>query len=173
MLKEFYQNTSRQDIEIVYISSDKNLDEFKNYYGSMPWLAIPTDANAAKLKNALALQFKLAGIPTLIVLEAKTGLFVTNQARQQVYDLGASPSKETAQKLVDTWLTQDKVPLEQANLEGPPMNFIMQIVMAVMKNPMYMFAMLYLFKLVMRYMKGTALAETDTPPLGQEPNDEF
>ena len=174
MLKEFYNNTSRQDIQIVYVSSDKTLDEFKGYYGSMPWLAIPTDAEAAKIKTELARRFNLSGIPTLIVLDAKTGLFVTSQARQQVYDLGETASnKDVARKLVDTWLAHDKVPIDQAHLLEPPMNLFMQVLMAVLKNPMYMFAMLYFFKMIMRHVNGAAPAETDTPPLGQDSNDEF
>ena len=173
MLKEFYSNTSRQDFQVVYISSDKTLDEFKGYYGSMPWLAIPTDAEAAKIKTELARRFNLSGIPTLIVLDAKTGLFVTSQARQQVCDLGEAPSKDVARKLVDAWIAQDKVPIDQAHLLDPPMNMFMQVLMAVLKNPMYMFAMLYFFKMVMRQINGAAPAETNTPPLGQDSNDEF
>jgi nucleoredoxin len=174
LLKEFYKNTSRQDIQIVYVSSDRSLDEFKNYYGSMPWLAIPTDAKAAQVKTNLANKFRLTGIPTLIVLDAKSGLFVTSQARQQVHDLGTSVGdKDVARKLVQQWIAQDKVPIDQAHLLEPPQNILVQILLAVMKNPMYMFGLLYLFKMVMRYVKGTESAETDTPPLGQDNNDEF
>lgn len=173
ILKRFYENTSRKDIEIVYISSDRTLDEFLSYYGSMPWLAVPTDAEAAQRKNELARTFRLQGIPTLIVLENKTGLFVTSQARQQVYDLGEGITKESAQTLVDQWLSQDKVPIEQAHLAEPGMNIVMQLLMAVLKNPMYMFGLLYFVKMVMRYMQGSAPVESDTPPLGQESHEEF
>ncbi|GKZ00387.1 hypothetical protein MPSEU_000991700 [Mayamaea pseudoterrestris] len=175
ILKKFYENTSRQDIQFVYISSDKTLDEFKNYYGSMPWLAVPTDAEAAKLKGELATKIRLMGIPTLVILDAKTGHFITNQARQQVYDARVSTTKDDAQKVVDVWLAQERVPLDQAHLVAaePPMNFFMQVIMAFLKNPMYMFGMLYFFKMAMRYYKGSALPETDTPPLGQDGKDEF
>jgi nucleoredoxin len=173
LLKEFYNKTSRKDLEIVYISSDKSLDEFKAYYGSMPWLSVLTDGDAARLKSELARKFQLAGIPTLVILEAKTGLFVTNQGRQQVFDLGSACSKDVARTLVNKWIQQDKVPIEEAALAAQAPNILVQIAMAVLKNPMYMFGMLYFFKMFMRYIKGEAPAETDTPPLGREEHDEF
>jgi nucleoredoxin len=171
ILKEFYKHTSRNDIEIIYVSSDKSLDEFNTYYGSMPWLAMMTDKEAAKRKNDLGRALKLAGIPTLVVLEVETGYFVTNQARQQVYE--ASSDEDECRKLVHSWIQQGGVPIEDAAVDESQ-NLFVKILLAIAKNPMYMFGMLYIFKQFLRYLKGNnELPEVDTPPLGRDVQDEF
>ena len=51
--------------EIVFISSDTEEKDFKEYYASMPWLAFPFGDNA---KKYLSRYFRVQGIPTLIIL---------------------------------------------------------------------------------------------------------
>ena len=50
----------------------------------MPWLSIPTEAGAAAVKSNLAKQLGIQGIPTLIVIDAKTGEFVSAGARKML-----------------------------------------------------------------------------------------
>ena len=41
-LAEFYKkHHGEKKFEIVFVSSDKNEHEFQEYYGQMPWLALP------------------------------------------------------------------------------------------------------------------------------------
>jgi len=40
-LIEFYKKMSGKDFEVVFVSSDKDESQFNEYYGSMPWLALP------------------------------------------------------------------------------------------------------------------------------------
>ena len=156
-LIEFYEALKKKKdakFEIVYVSSDKNLDEFQGYYGKMPWLAVPTDAGSAQIKNDLAAMLKIRGIPTLVVLDVKTGRFVTDQARNEVMSsVGSDPAVVYAQ-----WKEKEPVPIEEASLggggggpfgDGP----IGKLIWMILKNPMYIFAMIYIIKNVMRKWK--------------------
>lgn len=68
MLIDFYNELrkTRQDVEVIFLSSDKSSDEFAEYFGTMPWLALPFEERAVKTK--LSGKFKVEGIPTLISL---------------------------------------------------------------------------------------------------------
>lgn len=53
--------------EIVFVSSDEDLDAFNTYHASMPWLAIPfSDLDT---RRALTRRFDVEGIPCLIILQ--------------------------------------------------------------------------------------------------------
>lgn len=109
ILIDFYQKVSK-DVEIVYVSSDKSVSEFEAYYKNMPWLAIPTDRGAAQLKNGLAQTFGIQGIPTLIVLEAATGRFVTADARTDVQHGSANPKG-----VIQKWSAIESKPVSEAS----------------------------------------------------------
>ena len=56
-------------MELVFVSSDRDEEAFKEYYGEMPWLALPFADRAAK--NALSKMMEVDGIPSLVVLGPK------------------------------------------------------------------------------------------------------
>ncbi|XLT02618.1 hypothetical protein HN51_051969 [Arachis hypogaea] len=56
-----------QQFEIVYVSSDEDLDAFNGFYGTMPWLAIPF--SDLETKKALNRKYDVEGIPCLIMLQ--------------------------------------------------------------------------------------------------------
>ena len=53
--------------EIVYVSSDEDLDAFSSFYGNMPWLAIPF--SDLETKKSLTRKYDVEGIPCLILLQ--------------------------------------------------------------------------------------------------------
>jgi len=56
-----------QVIEVIFCSGDKTQEEYDEYYGEMPWLALPKgDSRLA----TLAKQFEVKGVPRLIVIKA-------------------------------------------------------------------------------------------------------
>lgn len=71
VLADIYKKLSGEGkkFEIVFISSDRDQSSFDEYYGEMPWLALPYE-NRAK-KNSLSKKFKVSGIPTLILVNGK------------------------------------------------------------------------------------------------------
>lgn len=63
--EEFKNHTP--GFEVVFVSSDEDLDAFNNYRACMPWLAIPfSDLNTKKTLNR---RFDIEGIPSLIILQ--------------------------------------------------------------------------------------------------------
>jgi len=69
--------------EIVFVSSDRDEESFKEYFGSMPWLALPFDDREAKAK--LSKKYKVSGIPALIILDEQ-GEIVNKEGRSCIMD---------------------------------------------------------------------------------------
>mmetsp|Transcript_15595 Transcript_15595/g.30798 ORF Transcript_15595/g.30798 Transcript_15595/m.30798 type:complete len:414 (-) Transcript_15595:53-1294(-) len=54
------------DFEVVFVSSDRNDKAFSDYFGTMPWLAVPYDDRDRE--SELSALFQVEGIPTLIIV---------------------------------------------------------------------------------------------------------
>jgi hypothetical protein len=59
---------------LVFISLDKNLNEFNMYFNEMPWLSIPYDKNNSE---SLSEMFNIDGIPTLQLYDNHGNLIST------------------------------------------------------------------------------------------------
>jgi len=108
--------------EIVFVSSDRDESSFDSYYGEQPWLALPYAARDAKTK--LSKKFKVNGIPSLIILDGKTGETITTDGRSAVMeDLeGANfPWKPPSlwEALGDEVMNQEGEGVDVAELRGP------------------------------------------------------
>ena len=82
-LKNFYTDVNLQDrtLELILISSDRSQEEWKRHHQTMPWMTLPWgDERADKLRA----QFKIMGVPALVILDAKTGFVVTEKARKDL-----------------------------------------------------------------------------------------
>jgi thiol-disulfide isomerase/thioredoxin len=81
-LAQTYQHIKKADckpFEIVFISSDHNQGQFDAYFAEMPWLALPFGQRA--VKDELSKKFEVDGIPSLILLDAKTGAVISADGR--------------------------------------------------------------------------------------------
>jgi nucleoredoxin len=69
MLALFYSdaNASEHQLEVVFVSFDRSEEQFNEYYGTMPWLALPYSERqrAQELGN----RFGVQGIPALILVD--------------------------------------------------------------------------------------------------------
>lgn len=67
-LKEMYQNLTAKGkpFEVIFVSSDRSAKEFEEYYGEMPWLALPFEDRARK--EALSQFFGVEGIPSFVMV---------------------------------------------------------------------------------------------------------
>jgi hypothetical protein len=150
-------------------------------YKKMPWLAIPFQQGSANIKSNLAQTLGIQGIPALVVLDAKTGEFITAEARRQVDDARGDASK--AKETIDRWKQMDRKPLSEAtlNMQGMGGNPIMKFIMFFARNPIYIFALLYFYKYLTKQMKkwypdaypdNIVAVEDDFPETGTE-EDEF
>ncbi|KAK2974884.1 hypothetical protein RJ640_020799 [Escallonia rubra] len=69
LLVDVYEQIKRtcSNFEIVFVSSDEDLDAFNEYHACMPWPAIPFPD--LESKKALNRRFEVEGIPCLIILQ--------------------------------------------------------------------------------------------------------
>jgi thiol-disulfide isomerase/thioredoxin len=74
-----------KEFEIVFVSSDKDEESFKEYMSEMPWVALPFAERS--LKEDLSGCFGVRGIPTLILLKPD-GTLITSEGTEAV-SLGA------------------------------------------------------------------------------------
>jgi len=81
-LAEWYKTSLKQKgFEIVFVSSDKNEEQFKDYFGEQPWLAL--DYNERTLKEKLSRHFGVSGIPSFVIID-KDGSVITKDGRAAV-----------------------------------------------------------------------------------------
>mgnify|MGYP000979652745 CR=1 FL=1 len=82
ILVDFYKNINAEtkQLEIIFVSLDKEKEGFEKHHKDMPWLAVPFgDVRVDKLIN----YYEVKGIPTLILID-KNGKAVSKTARQEV-----------------------------------------------------------------------------------------
>ena len=67
-LRKIYLDLKKQNVpfEVVFCSADKDLKGFQEYFGSMPWLAVPFESN--EIKQNLNSLFEVSGIPRFVML---------------------------------------------------------------------------------------------------------
>lgn len=68
-------------LEIVFVSSDKDPESFAEYYGEMPWLALPFEDRDRKA--SLSKQYGVKGIPTLVFVD-EHGALITKNGRAEI-----------------------------------------------------------------------------------------
>jgi nucleoredoxin len=71
VLIKFYNEVKALDpnlLEIVFVSSDRDEKSYNEYFGEMPWTALPYEG-AADIKEALTHKFNVRGIPFFAVLD--------------------------------------------------------------------------------------------------------
>lgn len=91
MLSDCYEKLRKQDqeagrpqrLKIVFCSSDRDDAQFKEYFGHMPWHALDFN-ESSDVKEALEERFQVEGIPSFVVLDAKTGATLSDSGVQAV-----------------------------------------------------------------------------------------
>ena len=114
MLTEMYlhlkERFSTHGVEIVFVSSDRDLSSFLNYYRSMPWTAIPFDSLRAYKEN-LSFAYQVRGIPSFVLLDAVTGQVVSggSDSRREIVQ-ACQRGEPGIDALWESWL--QRVPAE-------------------------------------------------------------
>jgi nucleoredoxin len=81
-LAEFYTNDLKnKNLEIIFVSSDRDKESFDEYFAEMPWLALPYEDR--KAKSTLSAKFKIEGIPSFVILDSD-GNLITKNGREAV-----------------------------------------------------------------------------------------
>lgn len=96
VLSGFYNEVNKNDkcLEIVFCSSDQNEASFKEYFNTMPWLALPFGSDN---KEILSDAFGVNGIPCLIILN-QLGEIVDGDGRTTVQTKGLAAIAEWDKK---------------------------------------------------------------------------
>ena len=83
ILAEVYEAARRAnpDTAIIFVSSDFDEASFREYFGSMPWAAVPWSQRSA---SELGTTFGVRGIPALVALDGSDGALLTTDARSIV-----------------------------------------------------------------------------------------
>lgn len=68
-------------LDLVFVSSDKDVEAFDKYRAEMPWQALAFENRATKAE--LSKLFKVEGIPTLVIVDAE-GAIITEDGRAKV-----------------------------------------------------------------------------------------
>merc|ERR1712072_1625373 len=68
------------NFEIIFASSDRDEEAFKEYYGEMPWLALP---HGDQRKQQLSSLFGVNGIPSFVIIDTD-GTTITKDGREAV-----------------------------------------------------------------------------------------
>lgn len=81
-MADMYKNAfEAKGMRVVFVSSDRDEASFKEYFGEMPWAALPYANREAK--DALSKKFKVSGIPHLTIVKPD-GTVITNDGRSAV-----------------------------------------------------------------------------------------
>ena len=87
-LQAFYNQTSREDIDIIFISLDRNAEAFADYYAGMPWLAADYDKTE---RDTLYDTLHIRGIPALVVFCPRTGRIISADGRSDIIQNETNP----------------------------------------------------------------------------------
>jgi nucleoredoxin len=123
----------------------------------MPWCAIASEQGSAATKSKLAETFRIMGIPTLVVIDAKTGEFITSGAREHVSKANGNAAK--CEEVIQQWKAMERKPLSAADGGGPG-GALMKIFMYLARNPMFLIGLLYMYQWAMKQIKAQSSGET-------------
>eukprot|EP01116_Phalansterium_solitarium_P003545 TRINITY_DN14363_c0_g1_i1.p2 TRINITY_DN14363_c0_g1~~TRINITY_DN14363_c0_g1_i1.p2 ORF type:complete len:417 (-),score=158.92 TRINITY_DN14363_c0_g1_i1:98-1348(-) len=73
---------ANKKFEVVFVSGDNDPNQFKKYFAEMPWLAVDYDDD--ETKQTLNERYGIEGIPALVLVDAKTGQLISDNARSAV-----------------------------------------------------------------------------------------
>lgn len=155
MLKRFYDaHAKAAKLEIIYVSSDKTIPSFEEYYKSMPWTAIPTDRGCAAIKQSLATTFGIMGIPALMIIDGKTGEFISATGRDDVSKVNDDAAK--GKQLIAQWKSAERKPLSEAAAASavPQGGILMRLLMYFARNPMFLIGLIYFYNRLKKKISG-------------------
>jgi nucleoredoxin len=121
-LAEWYTKSLKsKGLEIVFVSSDKDEAAFTEYFGEMPWIALPYSDRDRK--EALSKKYKVQGIPTVVILDGE-GNVITKDGRAAISNDPEGeefPWKPKSLKEIlagATLIGKDEHPVDASSLDG-------------------------------------------------------
>ncbi len=78
LVTAYNNHLKAKGLEIIFVSSDRDVAQFQEYFRTMPWLAI---AQGDKRKSGLSKLFGVTGIPQLTFINLEDGATITTEGR--------------------------------------------------------------------------------------------
>eukprot|EP00980_Cylindrotheca_fusiformis_P000481 scaffold119_cov131-Cylindrotheca_fusiformis.AAC.11 len=101
-------------LEIVFVSSDRDLSSFEQYFSTMPWRAIPFE-HLPFVKQNLNSTYGVNGIPSLVVLDAVSGQVVISPSEsRQAVAMACRRGEQAIDSMLESWL--DRTPTDTREL---------------------------------------------------------
>jgi hypothetical protein len=118
MLAEMYAHLKEEypshGLEIIFCSSDRDPGSFQEYFGKMPWLALPFEKTGT-FGRGLSMKYGVRGIPALIILDSMSGEVIVNASSSRGEVTNACNRGDAGiESLFQSWL--DRVPSESREL---------------------------------------------------------
>ena len=98
MLCQFYEEVNKdgaKNLQVIFVTSDKDEAAFQGYYETMPWTAVSFDADKQTIKQ----QHGVQGIPMLPIFKAD-GTKIEENGRGTVHQNQAGGTQAAA---LETW----------------------------------------------------------------------
>ena len=162
-LNQFYQSQKKSGaLEIVLVSSDVHIKE------SIQFLSMPDTPDSFVYKTSLSKALHIHKLPTLVLLETKTGNYVTNKAMDHVLAASADSSSisdadraagkkkssaSAASSVVKEWKAMPAVPISDAGLQLEAFQEV-GVLGTIQRNPLILIAILYGLKYGMPILKS-------------------
>eukprot|EP00927_Polykrikos_kofoidii_P071261 TRINITY_DN67553_c0_g1_i1.p1 TRINITY_DN67553_c0_g1~~TRINITY_DN67553_c0_g1_i1.p1 ORF type:complete len:575 (-),score=109.10 TRINITY_DN67553_c0_g1_i1:118-1842(-) len=89
LAKAYTETLQSKDMEIVFLSNDRDESQFETYFAEMPWLALPFNSVAEKMR--VGRMFMVRGLPTLVILAADGSCIVRDAVQKVASDLDGFP----------------------------------------------------------------------------------
>jgi hypothetical protein len=113
-LVNFYTKYANEGkFEIIFVSSDRTVESFQDYYSKMPWLSLTFKQGSAAIKNNIAQMFAISGIPTVMAFQASTGRYLTDPSREAIMAAASATSKNAGLDLLQSWKSMPSIALEE------------------------------------------------------------
>lgn len=121
------KTTKTGSFQIIFVSSDRDQEEFKRHISTMPWLAIPYDDKA---RHDLCRIFDINEIPALVLMGQEGKVLSTNgRALISTYGASAFPFTESKVSEVEEALQKEGEGLPRQVLD-PKHNHMLKLDMA-------------------------------------------
>lgn len=75
----------KKGFEVIWVSQDRSVDDYVQYFQHMPWLAIPPEKVGDYIES-LAAKYQLKGIPHLVLLDGQDASIITLEGRAKILE---------------------------------------------------------------------------------------
>ncbi|XVF84289.1 hypothetical protein PTKIN_Ptkin17bG0025100 [Pterospermum kingtungense] len=111
LVEVYSQLSPKGDLEVIFVSADRDEESFNGYFSKMPWLAIPF--SDSETRDRLDKLFKVMGIPHLVLLD-ENGKVSTDEGVEIIQEYGEEGYPFTPERIQELKDLEEKARKEQS-----------------------------------------------------------